>query len=190
MDRNETLQDALGRASGLDSAEVRAFARAATPADTARVAAASRAAIAGLISLRAAQVDSVLAAPGILLELSARELPSKDFGSCGFDPQNLFQVTATKQLHRRWWRPCSGPALVAELNVPAVHDRGDGTIRAVIGAEADVKITVGGKPVTLAEGETMEAAADLRVEAPRASVQSARATLSRRGIVLRVTPLP
>jgi hypothetical protein len=190
MDRNETLQDALGRASGLDSAEVRALARAATSGDTARVAAASRAAIAHLISLRAAQVDSVLAVPGILLELSARELPSKDFGSCGFDPQNLFQVTPTKQLHRRWWRPCSGPALVAELNVPAVHDRGDGTIRAIIGAEANVKITVGGRPVTLTEGEKIDAGIDVRVEAPRASVHSARAQVMREGRTLRIIPAP
>jgi len=190
MDRNETLQDALARVSGLDALETRAFIRAAAASDTARAGAASRAAIASLRALRAAQVDSALAAPGILLELSARNLPSEDFGSCGFDPQNLLQVTVTKQLHTRWWRPCAGPSLVAELNVPAVHDRTDGTIRAVIGAEADVKITVGGKSVTLADGENLDAAADVRIEAPRASIQSARANISRIGMILRITPVP
>jgi hypothetical protein len=190
VDRNETLQDALARLSGLDALEARLLQLATLESDSIRVAGIARRGIERLRALRAAQVDSALARPGVLLELSASRLPSKDFGSCSFDPQNLFQVTATMQLHARTWRPCSGPALVAEFNVPAVHDRTAGTIRAVIGTEDEVKITVGGAPVTLADGQTLTAAKDVKVEAPRASVQSAIASVSRSGRVLRITPLP
>jgi hypothetical protein len=94
------------------------------------------------------------------------------------------------QLHTRWWRPCSGKALISEFNVPSVHDNKDGTIRAVIGAEADVKITVAGQSVMLADGQKIESAADVRVESPRISVHSASANLSRAGATVRITPLP
>ena len=190
MARNETLQDALGRASGLDEPEARAFRLATLEADSVRISGVANTAVSRLKALRAAQVDSVLSRPGILLELSASELPSKDFGSCFFDPQNLFQVTATMQLHNRMWRPCAGAALVGELNVPAVHDRSTGTIRTVIGSEAEVKITIGGALTLLADGQTICASKDVRVEAPRASVQSARANVSRVGATLRVAPQP
>jgi hypothetical protein len=190
VDRNETLQDALTRLSGLDALESRLLGLATLESDSVRAAGIARAGIERLRALRAAQVDSALARPGILLELSATRLPSKDFGSCSFDPQNLFQVTETMQLHGRTWRPCSGAALVAEFNVPAVHDRTAGTIRAVIGTEEEVKITIGGQPVTITDGQTLSAAKDVKVEAPRASVQSATASVSRSGRVLRITPLP
>ena len=190
MSRNETLQDALARASGLDALEQKSFRLATLPADSARVATASRASVARLQSLRAAQVDSALARPGILLEVSASELPSRDFGSCSFDPQNLLQVTPAMQLHARTWKPCAGAALVAEFNVPAVHDRTAGMIRAVIGSEAEVKFTVAGVPVALADGQTIAAARAVRIEAPRASIQSARANVTRSGRTIRITPLP
>jgi hypothetical protein len=190
MERNETLEDALARATGMNAVEDQALALATRAVDTIRVGASARAAVARLKALRAAQVDSVLSRPGILLVLSAAELPGKSFGSCGFDPQNLLQVSSTVQLHTRWWRPCAGKALVSEFNVPSVHDSGEGTIRAVIGAEGQVKITVAGQSVMLADGQRLDAATDVRVEAPRASVHSAHATLSRIGISLRITPLP
>jgi hypothetical protein len=190
VDRNETLQDALGRLSGLDALETRLLGLATLETDSIRVAGVARTGVARLKALRAAQVDSALARPGILLELSASRLPAKDFGSCSFDPQNLFQVTGTMQLHARTWRPCAGSALVAEFNVPAVHDRTAGTIRAVIGTEDEVKITVGGALVTIADGQTLSGAKDVKVEAPRATVQSARADVVRSGRVLRITPVP
>ena len=190
MARNETLQDALARVSGLDAAEANALRRATPRSDSIRVSGAAQAAVSRLKVLRAAQVDSLLGRPGVLLELSARELPSRDFGSCSFDPQNLLQVTPTVQLHNRTWRPCSGTALVAEFNVPAVHDRSAGTIRAVIGSDTEVKILVAGAPVVLADGQTIAAATDVRVEGPRVSIQSARANVSRSGRMLRIAPLP
>jgi hypothetical protein len=190
MERNETLQDALARATGMNTVEDQALALATRAGDTSRVGVSARAAVARLKALRAAQVDSVLSRPGILLVLSAAELPGKDVGNCGFDPQNLLQVSSTVQLHTRWWRPCSGKALVSEFNLPSVHDDKDGTIRAVIGAETDVKITVAGQSVTLADGQKINEATDVRVQAPRASVQSARANVARTGMTIRITPLP
>lgn len=176
--------------SGLDAAEANALRLATPRADSIRVSAVAQTAVSRLKVLRAAQVDSVLTRPGVLLELSARELPSRDFGSCSFDPQNLLQVTATMQLHTRTWRPCSGSALVAEFNVPAVHDRTVGVIRAVIGTEAEVRITAAGSPVVINDGQTLSAAIDVKIEAPRATVQSARANVSRIGRTIHVTPLP
>jgi hypothetical protein len=190
IDRNETLQDALGRLSGLDALEARLLRLANLESDSIRVAGIARTGIERLRALRAAQVDSALSRPGILLELSASQLPARDFRSCSFDPQNLLQVTATMQLHARTWQPCAGPALVAEFNVPAVHDRTAGTIRAVIGMEEEVKITVAGSLVTLTDGQTLTEAKDVKVEAPRASVQSASANVSRSGRIIRLTPLP
>jgi hypothetical protein len=176
--------------SGLDALEARLLRLATLESDSLRVAGMARTGIERLRALRAAQVDSALARPGVLLELSASQLPAKDFRSCSFDPQNLLQVTATMQLHARTWQPCAGAALVAEFNVPAVHDRTAGTIRAVIGTEDEVKITIGGAPVTLSDGATLSAANDVKVEAPRVSVKSARANVSRAGRTLRITPLP
>jgi len=190
MERNETLQDALARATGMDVMEERALLRATRAADRARAGGAARAAVARLRALRAAQVDSLLSRPGILLELSAAELPAKTFGSCGFDPQNLLQVSATMQLHTRWWRPCAGKSLVSEFNVPSVNDAKEGMIRAVIGPESEVRVTVAGQSLLLADGQRLNAATDVRVEAPRASVQSARANLWMSGRTLRITPLP
>lgn len=74
--------------------------------------------------------------------------------------------------------------------MPAVHDRSAGTIRAVIGSEAEVKISVGGAAVVLADGQAIAAAKEVRVDGPRATVKSARANLFRSGRLLRIMPLP
>jgi hypothetical protein len=190
MERNETLTDALAGASGIDEAEQRAFLLALRSADTARAEAEAAAGVARLRAVRASQVDSILGRAGILLELSASELPSKDFGFCGFDPQNHLQVSPTVQIQTRWWRPCAGAALSSEFNVPSVHDDERGTVRAVIGLESEVKITVDGQQIALSDGQTIDAAKDVRLDSPRANVQSARARLSREGRTIRITPLP
>ena len=62
-------------------------------------------------------------------------------------------------------------------------------MRAVIGSESEVKITVGGQQIALTDGQTIEAAKDVRLDSPRANVQSARARLSREGRTIRITPL-
>jgi len=183
------LDELLAEVSGL-SAEPAALARAAAGLDTSAAWRDASASIARLQALRRAQVDSLLGQPGLLLELDASAMPGKDFGFCGFDPQNHLQVTATVQLQTRWWQPCAGKALTAEFNLPSVHDNTVGSIRAVIGPESEVKLTIGGSPVLLAPGQTLTAALDVKLDSPRASVQSPKATLVRDGRILRITPLP
>jgi hypothetical protein len=190
VDRNETITDALAVATGLEDVERRSYLLAMNSGDTARAASEAMASVAQLRTLRTRQVDSILAQPGILLELSASLLPDKDFGFCGFDPQNHLQVSPTVQLQMRWWRPCAGAALSSEFNVPSVHDDERGTVRAVIGPESDVKITVAGQPVMLADGQTIDPATDVRLDAPRASVKSTRARLSRAGREIKIAPRP
>jgi len=190
MEQNLSLQDALALATGIDDAQRAALRTAVTRLDTTKVSRESASRVAGLIELRRKQVDSVLSAPGILLELSANALSNKDFNNCGFDPQNHLQISPTVQMQTRWWRPCAGSALSSEFNVASVHDDEAGTVRAVIGLPADVALTVDGRPVVLADGLQLESASNVRIVAPRASVQSARAKVVMQGRTLRVTPLP
>jgi hypothetical protein len=188
MAESLTLQDALGSASGIDAVADAAHAKAQASwnATVMRSIAAGR--IEALKRSRMAKVDSVLSAPGIRLVLAADSLPVHDFNSCGFDPQNLLLVTTTLEIQTRWWRPCAGGPTYAEFNVPSVHDRVAGTVSAVIGAEADVKLLVAGQPVTLKDGETIRDAKPFKLEAPRASVDAVRADVSRSGNVITVRP--
>jgi hypothetical protein len=131
----------------------------------------------------------VLAAPGIIVEISASELPGKDFNACGFDPQNHLQVSPTMQLQTRWWRPCAG-GLSAEFALPSVHNDENGTVRAVVGPLSDVKLSIAGKMVTLTDGFRADRAADLRLDAPRANVDAKLARVSFDGRTLRIVALP
>ena len=189
MDENETLQDALASATGLDDPQRAAFRSAVARLDTTAAGRDAELRVRNLVALRAKQVDSVLSAPGVLLEISAKELPNKDFNACGFDPQNHLQVSPTVQMQNRWWRPCTG-SFSAEFNVPSVHDDDAGTVRAVIGAASDVKLTVDGTPVALTDGLALDAATKVQLDAPRANVQAARARVSMNGRTLRITALP
>ena len=189
MDQSQTLQDALAAATGLDDPERIAFRAAVTGHDTATAGRDAATRIANLVELRQRQVDSVLGGPGILLELSAKETSRKDFNACGFDPQNHLQVSPTVQMQTRWWRPCAG-SLTGEFNVPSVHDDEAGTVRAVIGAPQDVKLSIGGSPVTLSDGLVIENASNLKLDAPRANVQAGRAKVSMRGRTLQIVALP
>ena len=189
MSENQSLQDALAEATGLDDPQRAAFRAAVTSRDTASATKTASARVASLVALRKRQVDSVLSAPGVLLELSAHELPNKDFNACGFDPQNHLQVSPTVQMQTRWWRPCNG-GVSSEFAVPSVHDDEAGTVRAVIGALADVKLTISGKPVTVADGLRLDRATDVRLEAPRASVDAKTARVSFDGRTLRIVALP
>jgi hypothetical protein len=187
---NRYLDEALAEASGLDAAEQRAFAQAVAGFDSGGIRREAVSGIARLQELRARQVDSLLSQPGLLLELSAADLPRKAFDICSFDPQNHLQVTPTVQIQTRWWRPCAGRALSGEFNVPSVIDTELGTIRAVIGPETEVKLTAGGNPVVLAEGQTIAEALEVQLQAPRASIRAPRAKLTREVRILRIIPLP
>jgi hypothetical protein len=187
---NQYLDEALAEASGLDAAEQQAFAKAMEAFDSAAVRREATSDIARLQELRTRQVDSLLSLPGVLLELSAAALPRKAFDICSFDPQNHLQVSPTVQIQTRWWRPCAGRALTGEFNVPSVLDTKLGTIRAVLGSETEVRLTAGGTPLALADGQTIAEALDVQLLAPRATVGAPRAKLTREGRILRITPLP
>jgi hypothetical protein len=137
---------------------------------------------------RRAKVDSLLSMPGLRLVLSADSLPGRAFNACGYDPQNLLQVTPAVQLQMRWWKPCAGGPTYAEFNAPSVHDESAGTVSAVIGDAGDVRLTSNGQPIALRDGEMLRDVPAFRLEAPRASVQAVRADVMRSGATLTIRP--
>jgi len=118
--------------------------------------------------------------------LSADSLPTRSIGLCGIDPQNLLQVDSTVLLHTRWVRTC-GPGFSGEFTTAAIQDKGAGTFTAVVGAADSVRITSGGIAVTLRDGESATVT-DLKVVAPGASLEAAKALLRRTGRGLEVFP--
>lgn len=181
-----TLAEALAHAAG-------------APADTDAVAAEAgrrlgiaslreRAArnVASLRASRAARADGVLAAPGIVLRVSAERLGAR-INPCGFDPQNLLMVDERRLLHTRWLRACAG-GLEAEFNTPVVEDGGSFT--AAAGEEAEVRITIGGGVVRLADGERIGGAAEVRIRSPAVTLTAARADVERAGRMIIIHPLP
>jgi hypothetical protein len=189
MSESQSLQDALAEAVGLDDARRAAFRAAVAATDTARATREASNRVASLVALRKRQVDSVLSAPGLLVELSAGELPGKDFNACGFDPQNHLQVSPTVQMQTRWWRPCTG-GVSGEFSVPSVHDDETGTVRAVVGPLSDVKLTLAGKTVTLTDGLRLDRVSDVHLDAPRANIDAKLARVSFNGRILRIVALP
>jgi hypothetical protein len=185
---DQTLEDALAVASGVDSVAIAARARAERTFDAAGARALSARRVERLKASRAAKADSVLAGPGVRLVLAADSLPGRAFNSCGYDPQNILPVTPLRRVHTRWWRPCAGGPTMAEFNVPSVQDDSAGTVSAVIGPLADVRLSAGGQPVTLRDGETLRDLRAFKLEAPRVSVEAARADVARVGDVLTIWP--
>ena len=53
-----------------------------------------------------------------------------------------------------------------------------------------MRITAAGQPVQLRDGDTVIAASNVKLEAPRATVETARADLIRRGDTIIVRPRP
>ncbi len=183
------LDDVLARASGLDQVQMMAYRAAVAENDSAAVFRTAGAAIQALQQRRQRQVDGLLAGPGVLLVIRADSLPSRDFNPCGFDPQNLLQVSEKVRLHTRWWRPCSGGPTYAEFEVPSVHDSERGTVSAVVPAETEVSLTAGGQPVSLpGEGETLRDLLQVRLVAGPARVEAVRADVSRNGRVITIWP--
>jgi hypothetical protein len=185
---NLTLQDALALATGFDSASEHARARAMADFGGASLRVTTARRIEQLKTSRRAKVDSVLAGPGIRLVLSADFLPNHDFNRCGFDPQNLLQVTSKISIQMRWWRPCSGGPTYAEFNEPSVHDETAGTITAVLGAESEIRVTVDGHPLSVRNGDRLLNLRAVKLEAPRASLEAAIADIARDGDVLTIRP--
>ena len=180
---NLTLQDLLAEVSGYRRAEQDLRRRAEGAFAMRTLEAAADSGVGSLRALRRAQVDSVLGAPGLLLVMT---LEGRSVGLCGIDPQNLLQVDQGVLLHTRWVRPCAGDALQATFNTPVVQDRNAGSLRAVVGADSTLRLTVAGQPADLRDGMRLEDASAVRLESPFFTLQAAKAAISREGRVVTV----
>ena len=151
----------------------------------ARIEQEARARTADLQARRTLLADSILARPGVLLTLAGDSLGG--LGLCGFDPQNLLAGGGQTYLHTRWLRVCA-TGFQAELNVPTVERRDRYELKAVVGPADSVRVTAAGVPLDLPDGRFVTAA-DVRLEAPGASLSARRAVVERRGRELRLIPL-
>lgn len=180
-----TLQAALERAVGAREAN---DALAAAAGERMRIAELRRRAertIAERRALRAARVDSVLAAPGVVLRIVPHRM-ERGLDYCGFDPMNLLAVSEDRFLHTRWLRACAPGQVEAEFNTPAVQD--GVVLTAVAGPE--VRITVGGVAIELGECDRLAGAEQVRIESAGVTMTAARADVEREGRTIVVHPLP
>jgi len=144
-----------------------------------------------LREIRRAQIDSLLAIPGVQLVIALDSMPGHRVGLCMIDPQNLLQADDGVIIHTRAVRMCSGQSLDAFFTTPAVHDhRGNGSVSAVIGLPDSVKVTSAGQPLEVADGQAVTAAADVRIETPTLTLKSAKADIERHGRQLVLRPRP
>jgi len=174
MNENLTLQDALADASGYRAPELALRRQAESTFVMKSLRAAADSGVTGLRAIRRAQVDSILSAPGVQLTLTVE---GRGIGLCGIDPQNLLQVEPGVLLHTRWVVACAGDALQATFNTPVVQDGNVQSLRAVVGADSTVKVTVG-------------SGGDVQIESPLVSLRAAKADVSRDGRVLTVKIKP
>ncbi|HLZ46368.1 MAG TPA: hypothetical protein VKQ05_11885 [Gemmatimonadales bacterium] len=164
-----TVQDELADAAGYRAQELALRRQADTSFGIDKLRSAADSNVHRLRAIRKAQVDSILAAPGVQLVVSVDGF----IGLCGIDPQNLLQVDSNVLLHTRWLRACAGDALQATFNTPVVQDQSAHVLRAVVGADSTVKVT------TPAPGE-------VQIESPLVSLHAKQAEVSRDGRVLTV----
>ncbi|MFN2572582.1 MAG: hypothetical protein ABR537_13385 [Gemmatimonadales bacterium] len=173
MNQNLTVQDALADASGYRAEELTLRRQAETRFVMRALRAQADSGVAGLRAIRRAQVDSILAAPGVQLVVTVQ---GRYLGLCGIDPQNLLQVEPGVLLHTRWLQACAGDALQVTFNTPVVQESGSQTLRAVVGADSTVKVTTD--------------SGNVRVESPLVSLRAPKAEVSRDGRVLTVSIKP
>jgi hypothetical protein len=171
VERNLTVQDALADASGYRAQENALRRQAESTFVIAKLRVSADSQVGRLRTIRKAQVDSILADPGVQLVLTVK---GRYLGLCGIDPQNLLQVEPGVQLHTRWVQVCAGDALEATFNTPVVYDANAQVVRAVVGADSTVKVTNG------PEGE-------VRIDSPLVSLHATKAAVARDGRVLSVT---
>ena len=179
------LQDLLARAVGAFAEQDSLRATAENREDYRRL---SRDAVANLDRLRASRLtkaDSILAAPGLRIVISTAELPNRNIGWCGIDPQNLLQASANVILHTRWVIACSGQLANAEFNTPVVQDRSAGELQAVV--SDSLRITADGQEMKLQAGNTIELRS-VRIESRTFNARFARADFSLQNNVLRIVP--
>ncbi|HMG17129.1 MAG TPA: hypothetical protein VK573_00285 [Gemmatimonadales bacterium] len=180
---NLTLQDLLAEVSEYRRAEDDLRRHAEGAFAMRAIEAAADSGVGKLRVFRRAQVDSLLGAPGVLLVMT---LEGRSLGLCGIDPQNLLQVDQGVLLHTRWVQPCAGDALQATFNTPVVQDRNTGSLRAVVGADSTVRLTVGGQATELRDGSSLENATAVRLESPLFTLHAAKADIAREGRVVTV----
>ena len=185
-----TIQEALATQSGWREPEIAAQKRAETFFGGAALRRAADSSVAGLRALRRAQVDSLLAAPGMQLVVVLDSLPGSRVGLCMIDPQNLLQVDAGVLLHTRAVRACAGAALDASFTTPVLDERAAGAMRAVIGPLDSLRVTSAGRPVVLRDGQDALTLPDLRIESGAVALTSRRAEITLRGRTLNVRPKP
>jgi hypothetical protein len=136
----------------------------------------------------AQQLEQV-AAEGRRLGYAHGESIWHDFMECGFDPQNLLEVTPTIQLHTRWVHACSGDTIDAVFNTPAVHDDVAATFRVVIDPGDSLHLTSNGSAVSMVDIRSVSRLSNLKLTSRSATVTSARADVSVVGDTLRIRPL-
>ena len=170
IEQDQTVQDALADASGYRSQEVTLRRQAESTFAIAKLRTAADSQVDRLRTIRRAQVDSILAAPGVQLVVTVE---GRYIGLCGFDPQNLLQVGPGVLLHTRWVQVCAGDALQATFNTAVVQDQNAQVIRAVVGDDSVVKVSDG------PDG-------GVRIDSPLVTLRAAKADVGREGRVLTV----
>jgi hypothetical protein len=171
VERNLTVQELLAEVSGYRAQETTLRRQAESTFVIARLRSAADSQVGRLRTIRKAQVDSILADPGVQLVVVVK---GRYLGLCGIDPQNLLQVEPGVQLHTRWLQVCAGDALQATFNTPAVYDANAQVVRAVVGADSTVKVVNGPQ-------------GDVRIESPLVSLHAPKADVARDGRTLTVT---
>ena len=168
MNQNLTVQDALADASGYRAGELALRRQAESTFVMKALRTAADSGVAGLRSVRRAQVDTAMAAEGVELVVSVE---GRSIGTCGIDPQNLLQVEPGVLLHTRWVQVCTGDVLQATFNAPVLQGRN--TLRSVVGADSTVKVIDGGN-------------GSVQIESPLVSLRAKNATVSRDGRVVTI----
>ncbi len=186
VETNQTLHDLLAEYVGYRERERELRSRAGGEFDAAALEAAARRSVAQLRESRRARVDSALARPGIEVVILSEGLGF--LGFCGIDPQNLLQVDDGVLFHTRWLVLCAGSALRAEFTTPVVHDQREGTVRAVLGPLAELRLSLDGVSLEPGDLEKGVGAGKLELNAPGLQLTAARADLKLEGSVLRIRP--
>jgi hypothetical protein len=187
-----TLHEALAQETGYHADEAAHRQSAMAMFDPAARRTRAQEITAALKRNRRRLVDSLLERSGVLVELDGSALPGRFIGHCGFDPINTLQVGDGTLLHTRWLALCAGGnRWRGEFNTPVLQAEEFTTLRAVIGAESEVRVTLAGAAVALADLTRMPDARDVAIESPGLTLRLSRAGLERNGRVLRVVlPAP
>ena len=143
-------------------------------------------AVGTLDARRRAQRDSVLAAPGVTLVINPSPTLGKRLDWCSFDPQNVLMMASGELLHTRMLHVC-GTGIQVQFDQAVVEDS-TGRLRSVIGpGPPALRVTAGGVAFTPSIDRPIDVT-DLRIEGPSVNLTAKRASVSRSGTELRVTP--